>query len=262
MKAKSTHLPLMIFFLITVTSVYAQPVLLTNLSENAGNFISSGNTLYYAALDSLIKSNGTPAGTVLVKKLGEPVVAISPLTLNDHVFIITEESSGKKSLWKSDGTAEGTVKLGAFNSVQPLLVYQSELYLAIDNGITGTELYKLNASLSTVSLIKDIAPGSASGFAGELIESNDLLYFKANSGSGGINIWKSNGSFEGTALAVNLPFDNYEELTDVNGTIFFRRNHHDGVEKAAIWKSNGTSGGTVLVKEFEAEDEYMTGYGV
>src|SRR5688572_22914242 len=117
-----------LLILFVGASVQAQPVFLKELSANAGNFISSNGKLYYTTGDSLWKSDGTPAGTVLVKKIGESSIQLSGLTLGSSFFFSTTESSGKTALWKSDGSSANTVKIVAYNSIVPLLVHNSELY--------------------------------------------------------------------------------------------------------------------------------------
>ncbi len=47
-----------------------------------------------------------------------------------------------------------------------------------------------------------------------------------------------------------------EELTDVNGTLFFKAASGTS-SRRHLWKSNGTKGSTVLVKEFDWDDNHL-----
>lgn len=259
MKSITTSL----FVLLIYAFAQAQPVLLKELPLQSQNFVSSNGTLYYTTGDSLWKSNGTPAGTIYVKKINESEISLTDMTIGSSFFFTAKESSGKRSLWKSDGTSVNTVKIVSYIQITPLLVHGGALYMAINNGVSGIELWKSTGGMPT--LVKDINPGSGNGFVGDLILSGGQLFFQANAGSGGINIWKSNGTSSGTTLAADVGFDDYEHLTDVNGTIYFGRNtrtvydtgygYESSNSSAELWKTNGTTSGTVLVIRFAKNEE-------
>ena len=105
-------------------------------------------------------------------------------------------------------------------------------------------------------LVKDINPGSAHaftqppGFAG-LVESNGALFFNADDGVNGFELWTSDGTTAGTVLVkdVNPAGDLLlSELIDINGTLFFVK---IGVAPTQLWASDGTDPGTVLLKQVE-----------
>jgi ELWxxDGT repeat protein len=80
---------------------------------------------------------------------------------------------------------------------------------------------------------------------------NNTLFFAANDGINGMELWRSDGTEAGTVLVkdINAGFSNSSigYLTDVNGTLFFVAN--SGTSGTELWKSNGTAAGTVLVKD-------------
>ncbi len=76
------------------------------------------------------------------------------------------------------------------------------------------------------------------------------LYFVANDGSNGFELWKSDGTASGTVLVKDIhPSSNSNpvNLTNVNGILYFKAN--DGSNGCELWKSDGTTAGTVLVKD-------------
>lgn len=194
---------------------------------SAGSFPTSGSqlvnvngTLYFTAFKSgtgweLWKSNGTAAGTVLVKDIVAGSGSSNPSDLtnvNGTLFFTAENAATGRELWKSNGTAAGTV------------------------------------------LVKDIRPGSGYGFSflltDTLVNVNGTLFFTANNGINGVELWKSNGTAAGTVMVKDIKpgasLTGPELLTAVNGTLFFVAN--DGVNGPELWKSNGTAAGTQLVK--------------
>jgi ELWxxDGT repeat protein len=194
---------------------------------SAGAFPTSGSqlvnvngTLYFTALKSgvgweLWKSNGTAAGTVLVKDIVAGSGSSNPAHLtnvNGTLFFTAETATNGRELWKSNGTAAGTV------------------------------------------MVKDIRPGSGYGFSftltDTLINVNGTLFFTANNGVNGVELWKSNGTAAGTVMVKDIRpgalTSGPSLLTNVNGTLFFVAN--DGVTGPELWKSNGTAAGTQLVK--------------
>lgn len=241
--------------LVSGITGYSQPVLLKPLATGSTNFTTSGGQLYFTSGDSLYTSDGTIAGTVLVKNIGEPVLRISEINFAGNA-IFTTRTGSQQSLWKTNGTSAGTVKLATHNTIAPLLIYGSELYLAINNGINGNELWKMTSS-DSLSMLKDVNPGSGDGYSGEIVISNNLLYFEATDGTSGNDLWKTDGTTSGTVLAVDLEYDNFYQYTDVNGTIFFTRTFFGEYDsEAELWKTQGTATTTVRVKYFEPAGSY------
>ncbi len=78
---------------------------------------------------------------------------------------------------------------------------------------------------------------------------NGTLFFSANDGSNGRELWKSNGTSVGTVLVKDIRPGSESSsplyLTNVNGTLFFSA--EDGSAGRELWTSNGTSDGTMLV---------------
>src|SRR6185369_139126 len=76
-----------------------------------------GNTLYFSAAANgsdreLWKSDGTAAGTVLVKDIRPGGTGSSPFQLTDvngTLYFTAADGTNGRELWKSDGSAAGTV---------------------------------------------------------------------------------------------------------------------------------------------------------
>jgi ELWxxDGT repeat protein len=102
----------------------------------------------------------------------------------------------------------------------------------------------------------------------QLVNVNGVLYFVANDGTHGRELWKSNGTSTGTVLVKDIDpgsaSSNCYDLANVNGVLCFSAN--DGTHGSELWKSNGTAAGTVLVKDINpgttgSDPAYLTNVG-
>jgi len=83
-----------------------------------------------------------------------------------------------------------------------------------------------------------------------LTDVNGVLFFTANDGVSGTELWKSDGTSTGTVLVKDINENmgsNPEELTNVNGLLFFSATN--GTNGRELWKSDGTEPGTVMVMD-------------
>jgi ELWxxDGT repeat protein len=246
----------------------------------SGSFLSNltavGNTLFFSANDGvdgteLWKSDGTTAGTVLVKDIFPGPSSSFPSNLtnvNGTLFFSASDPTAGTELWKSDGTTAGTVLVkdifpgsntfGTPHSSFPfnLTAVGSLLFFSADDGANGRELWKSDGTTAGTVLVKDIFPGATSGFPNSSFPSNltavgGTLFFSADDGVDGTELWKSDGTTAGTVLVKDIfpgPSSSFpSNLTNVNGTLFFSAN--DGVDGTELWKSDGSGLGTVLVQD-------------
>src|SRR6266545_4315146 len=114
-------------------------------------------------------------------------------------------------------------------------------------------------------MVKDINPGSASSSpGGAFTDVNGAVYFAANDGSHGTELWRSDGTAGGTILVKDIypgsRSSSPSGLANVNGIIYFRAS--DGTSGAELWRSDGTAGGTPLVKDIYAGSRSSTPSGL
>jgi ELWxxDGT repeat protein len=80
---------------------------------------------------------------------------------------------------------------------------------------------------------------------------NGALYFQADDGASGVELWKTDGTDAGTVLVKDISpgaaNSNPSGLTVFNGALYFRAD--DGVSGIELWKTDGTDAGTVRVKD-------------
>ena len=176
--------------------------------------------------------------------------------MNGTLFFSADDGASGAELWRSDGTAAGTVLVKDINRAMSsaptsLKGVNGTLYFAAGDGVNGYELWKSDGTAAGTVLVRDIRPGSGSSFPSALIELNGMLLLRADDGVNGGELWKSDGTSAGTVLVKNIDGVGASSTpslpTDVGGTLFFRAN--DGVHGVELWKSDGTEAGTVLVKD-------------
>ena len=99
-------------------------------------------------------------------------------------------------------------------------------------------------------LLLDINPTGNSN-AEQFVQVGTSTFFVANDGTNGRELWKSDGTEEGTTLVKDIQDGangSYpRNLTNVGGTLFFSAN--DETNGYELWKSDGTEVGTTLVKD-------------
>lgn len=234
-------------------------------------FTIVGTTLYFTADDGttgreLWKTDGTTAGTVLVKDLnavaiGFPYVYGSPVP-NTLFFTVTTVANGLE-LWKSDGTSAGTTILKDITAGAGSTTYSSMLagngthvFFLANNGINGAELWRTDGTEAGTILLTDINPGLGSSFDISAFGGwnwnfhfkNNILYFQPNDPSiTGAKIYRSDGTLAGTTLVTDLNpgstgyMDLYGAI-DWGEYFYFQSN-------GELYRSNGTAGGSGLVKD-------------
>jgi len=84
-----------------------------------------------------------------------------------------------------------------------LTVFNNALYFSASDGVTGVELWKSDGTVGDAVQVKDIAPGvgSVGGIQAPLSSSpsgftvfNNALYFSADDGVSGRELWKTDGT--------------------------------------------------------------------
>jgi ELWxxDGT repeat protein len=148
-------------------------------------------------------------------------------------------------LYKSDGTAAGTVQLAQDIYPNGLVNGNGVLFFS-GSDASGYGLFKLDATGNVVRL-----PGTEnlSDYPYNLVYVNGSLFFSGGDDAHGYELWKSNGT---TAALVNdinpgPGGSDPQYLTAVGNTVYFAAG--DPAHGNELWRSDGTAAGTVLVQD-------------
>ena len=163
-----------------------------------------GNTLYFDAISTgssatiLYRTDGTPGGTVPVTSNSGPT-PIFLTKLNGLVYFVFVDQNNRSQLWKSDGTASGTVSIRTFDFITNLTSLNGELIFEarVNAGETNTKIWVSDGTNAGSHQLIDINPGSfnSPGLIGVI---GNTGYFSADDGIHGVEPWITDGTLVGT----------------------------------------------------------------
>jgi ELWxxDGT repeat protein len=225
--------------------------------SGATNYLQVGDTLYFSASDGftgpeLWKSDGTAAGTTLVKDIRPGTSGSTPanlVDLNGTLFFTINDGS---EIWRSDGTDAGTWQVvdlaQSLIGPAPLQVFGD--YLFFTDRAIGTTLPTLwrtdGTPEGTTAFRSDL---SCRGLT--LALAGDEFYFSGFPDGLGGQLWKSDGTEAGTQLVKDFGAGREFTLLTTNavvdGILYF-----DAVQEGTdseLWRTDGTEAGTYRVKD-------------
>jgi len=219
------------------------------------------------SIPQLWKSDGTPAGTAQVTTFS-PNYGVYELTAfgNDVLFIAYDQGWQP---WISDGTVAGTREIAkvtsccAYPTTYParFAVVGDVAFFAADDGIHGVELWKTDGTAAGTGLVTDLNAGGASALPAPddptvqggavAVAFQGQLFFAADDGRLGEELWRSDGTPGGTQLVKDINpgtgGSQPRQLTVAGNRLYFVAD--DGVHGREPWVSDGTAFGTLMLKD-------------
>jgi ELWxxDGT repeat protein len=213
-------------------------------SANPKNFFFFKDKLFFS-VDSytygreLWRSDGTATDTHMVKDISSASYSSDPHTysvLNNQLFF-----HGVNRLWiaftifKTDGTAEGTVDIGDWNAYYSM-VFKKRLFFS---NLNGKQIKSTVGFPSEIQIHAEIA-GTNPNF---LVATDSVLYFTAFNSATGKELWRTNGTQAGTYFIKDIR-PGYADSSPNNGFTFKDEVYflaEDDVHGMELWKIRNLS---------------------
>jgi len=263
-----------------------------------GKFVAFGNHVYFAAETGagveLWRTDGTGVEATPFKDIAAGLPSSNPDEfvvmpptgpLSRLYFVATGLGTGLnasqntgRELWRTDGTKDtkdGTVVVkdivpGVQSSMELgtpsyLTLVGNTLYFVADDGTNGRELWKSNGTAAGTVMVSNINKvntnfgRNAGSDPTELRSVNGRLFFIANDGVNGRELWTSGGTAASTIMVSTTGSTGLvtgsgdaaiQDLTVVGDVVTFTAD--DGVNGREAWISDGTPIGTHILAEFVA----------
>jgi len=158
-----------------------------------------------------------------------------------------------QTIWKYDGHERNIIRKNdrdlPYEHIQQenLIDADGVLFFTSDiSNSTGRYLWKIEDANLGAKFVKHFLSNTTPDLT-HSIQVNGTVYFSANDAIHGIELWKSDGTEDGTVMVKDIvpggsfSSSNPEYLTNVGGIIYFCADH-------SLWKSNGTESGTIKLK--------------
>lgn len=240
-------------FCFGLTAV-AQPVLLKDIHDEST--FPSGSGLNSPGLDdiqikfngriffvaytlgtgyALYSTDGTAEGTQLFQDIfpGEADMHINSAVVLDDRFLFSVPNFTQPdgpTIWESDGTKEGTHPLVKAYARSLLVAQDGMIYFTGYDEDHGVELWRSDGTQEGTFMIKDINEGPANSTpltkdTHQAVVVGNKVYFVANDGPHSSELWRTDGTEEGTEMVadINPAGDGVlaEYFTVVDNTLYF-----------------------------------------
>jgi len=193
----------------------------------------------------------------------EAMGSSDPVAFGDYLYFTADDGTHGRELWRTNGTTTTMVKdintNGANESYpQNFFAFGDYLYFSANDGTSGYELWRTDGTASGTTLVKGINEtntGESGSYPCYFTALGEFLYFNADDGTNGGELWRTDGTEAGTTLVRDIRSgangSSPSHFTALNGALYFGARDEDfGVE---LWRTDGTALGTTLVKDINDE---------
>jgi ELWxxDGT repeat protein len=265
---------------IHITSPSSAPIVINPDFVNGLTSVS-GNKLYMRDFSGLQVSDGTAAGLITLSPEFNNVGAFLPTSFGAYFLAKTRDidndgeldSQDGFDLWRTDGTEAGTVKITSRQTLaDSFFIDGNEDFVLLGNEIfvagfdsanfanVGDELYRINVTSGTASLVRDIAPGTASSFPSNFLQVGNQIFFTARESSGNEELWKSDGTAQGTVQVADLnPAGGSfpRSMVKVGNSVYFTA--FNATAGRDVYQTDGTT--TTVAAAFTVASDTVSGFG-
>lgn len=218
------------------------------------NLIATANRVFFTATDGvqagLFSSDGSSAPHVF---LGPHAIQPDNFAVAGNLFFFAADSPGATTLWVSDGTTAGTIKLREFpEGLSGMAAVGDRLLFVAAHDSLGAEPWVSDGSVAGTKVLADIEPGPGSSSVRRFAPLGSIALFLDRG-----NLWTTDGTTAGTT-AVRMGLDAQEAIAGRTRVLLFGRTETFPTV-SSVWASDGTGPGTVLLRT-TAETESIPGF--
>ncbi|MDW7773529.1 MAG: hypothetical protein SCH71_11640 [Desulfobulbaceae bacterium] len=291
----------LLLIFLTSSFVYSNPSMVYDLYPNGNSSEPTGLTVFNSQLFFAATDGTTGIELWRYNDLGAPLLVadINPTgdsyprsfaIFNSKLYFSAYDRINGRELWVFDGTNAPTmvadintivadIYTGGSSIPSGLTVYNSKLYFSADDGINGTELWVYDG-VNPPSMVANINPNQdindpnyGNSDPRNLKVYNSKLYFSANDGSNGSELWVYDG-VNPPSMVANINPESYvydggsymsqgssepSSLTIFKSKLYFSAN--DGTNGAELWVYDGNTTPTMAADINPDAYYYEPSYG-
>ncbi|MCP5096854.1 MAG: hypothetical protein GY943_14990 [Chloroflexi bacterium] len=243
--------------------------------DDAAELTNVGGTIFFRGSSSVVTSLWKIDSLAATMVTGFSLYDFNPthLTNVDGLLLFSAQSNNETELWKSDGTLGGTVRVKDIfpgtSSSNPANFFSINdiLFFTATNSANNIELWRSDGTEANTRTVKEINP-TRSAFSPDfdpmMAADGGILYFVADDGVHGAELWRSDGTDAGTYLVKDIqagPLRSgmIKSPIFINGTLYFAA--YDSEYGLELMKSDGTENGTSVILDLETGNGGGVGSG-
>lgn len=230
------------------------------LGQTTGGAVFAATTLDGPAL---WVTKGTPESTQQISSVGVGTVfggGSSAVALGGRLLFSSAGGAEGAELWITNGTSAGTKLVRDINpgpassSPAGFVALEDKVFFAASDGTSGIEPWITDGTEAGTQLIRDVNAGSASAISAiglMPVVHQGFVYFPANDGSLGTELWRTDGTAANTTLVKDLnpgaASGSPAHLASLGARLVFSA-EAPGLGRE-LHASDGTTAGTALVRD-------------
>lgn len=241
----------------------SNPTYLTNVNGTLYFRTDGGRNEFGASIFKLWRINNSDTAESVGVFSGDHLSSLT--NLGGVLFFVASDGINGRELWRvnasgvpeivEDAVPGGGINPGAAASLpSELTIVSGKVYFSANDGTNGWELYRINSE-GIAELVEDAGPlgginPSGSAFPARLTNVGGVLYFRADDGTSGRELWRINNAGLAEMIEDNIPGGgigpgrndidplNALELRVSGGVLYFTAN--DGINGEELWRINRT----------------------